>query len=128
MTSQPQKILIVDDEAYIRLLIEQALEDLEEDGVEIFHAGDGDEALRLVQEEQPRLVFLDVMIPNRNGFEVCRVIKHELKLKDVFVVILTAKGQRNDRQLSEEAGADIFLTKSFDPDELLALTKKVLEL
>lgn len=122
----PKKILIVDDEAYIRLLIEQTLEDLQDGEVEILHAGDGAEALEMIQAEHPRLVFLDVMIPNINGYEVCRTVKRDLKLEDIFIVILTAKGQRYDRQLSEEAGADIFMTKSFDPDELLALAKKVL--
>lgn len=124
--SNPKKILIVDDEAYIRLLIEQTLEDLQGGEVEILHAGDGAEALEMIQAEYPRLVFLDVMIPNMSGYEVCRTVKRELKLEDIFIVILTAKGQRYDRQLSEEVGADVFMTKSFDPDELLALAKKVL--
>jgi DNA-binding response OmpR family regulator len=123
--SQARKVLIVDDEAYIRLLIEQTLEELEEQGVELIKTDNGDDALRLIREEHPRLVFLDVMIPKINGFEVCRMIKRELKMDDVTIVILTAKGQEYDRQTGEAAGADLYMTKPFDPDELLDLAIKV---
>lgn len=125
-SSVSNKVLIVDDEAYIRLLIEQTLEELEEQGVEIIKADNGDDALRLIQQERPHLVFLDVMIPKINGFEVCRVTKRDLALDDVFIVILTAKGQEYDRQTGEAAGANLYMTKPFDPDELLELAIKVL--
>jgi DNA-binding response OmpR family regulator len=121
-----KKILIVDDEAYIRLLIEQTLEDLEEDSVELIQAENGMDALGLVKKEKPRLVFLDVMMPQMNGFDVCRVIKRDWHMDDVFVVILTAKGQEYDRQVSEEVGANRYMTKPFDPDELLDLAIEVL--
>ena len=124
----PKKILIVDDEAYIRLLITQTLEDLEEDGLQMFQAGNGEDALRLVRKEMPDLVFLDVMLPEINGFEVCRIIKRELNLENVFVVILTAKGQDYDRKTGEDVGANNYMTKPFDPDELLELVVKVLEI
>ena len=70
-------VLIVDDEPNIRTLIEQALEDLTDEGVEIVTAADGDEAIEVVRDREPRLVFLDVMMPKRNGFDVCRAIKTE---------------------------------------------------
>ena len=124
--SLSQKILIVDDEAYIRLLINQILEDLEDDGLQVFQADNGADALRLVKEQRPDMVFLDVMIPKINGFEVCRIIKHELKLEDVFVVILTAKGQEYDRKTADDVGTNRYMTKPFDPDELLDLVVKVL--
>jgi two-component system, OmpR family, alkaline phosphatase synthesis response regulator PhoP len=114
------KVLIVDDEMHIRTLIEQTLEDLEDEGVELLTAGNGAEALELIKEEKPNLVFLDVMMPKMNGFDVCNAIKHELGLKDVYVVMLTAKGQEFDKQRGAEVGADIYITKPFDPDELLA--------
>jgi len=127
MADRPQKIvLIVDDEAFIRLLLEQTLEDLEDEGVDILSAENGADALELVKSKHPRLVFLDVMIPRMSGFDVCRAIKRELKMEDVYVVILTAKGQEYDRQVSQEAGADLYMTKPFDPDELLDLARKVL--
>jgi len=122
------KVLIVDDEAHIRLLIEQTLEDLEDEGVELLVASDGEEALDIIQAERPRLVFLDVMMPRMNGFEVCRTVKREWGLQDVTIVMLTAKGQESDRQQGEAVGADTYMTKPFDPDELLALTEQVLGL
>ncbi len=120
-------VLIVDDEQHIRLLIEQTLEPLEDEGVELLTAGDGETALGVVQQHRPALVFLDVMMPKRNGFEVCRAIKQELGLADTYVVMLTAKGQAYDRAQGLEVGADVYLTKPFDPDELLDLARRVLE-
>jgi len=125
-TQQHKKILIVDDEAFIRLLLEQTLEDLEEKGVELISAENGEEALALVKSERPGLVFLDVMIPRLSGFDVCRVIKRDLKLEDVYVVILTAKGQEYDKEIGREVGADLYVTKPFDPDELLELATRIL--
>jgi len=122
------KILIVDDEAYIRLLIEQALEDLEDGGVQLLTADDGQEALETIRTEKPDLVFLDVMMPTMNGFDVCHAIKHELRLDKVYVVMLTAKGQEFDRQRGREAGADTYMTKPFDPDELFEKAAEVLGL
>ncbi len=124
----PSKILIADDEAFIRLLIQQTLEDLEDQGVQIFTAASGGKALEIIRAEKPGLVFLDVMMPEINGFEVCRLVKQDEALKDVFIVILTAKGQEVDRQRGEEVGTDHFMTKPFDPDELLALAARVLGL
>ena len=127
MTNKPsRKILIVDDEAHIRLLIEQTLEDLEYENVEILSADNGADALNTIQDLKPELVFLDVMMPNIDGYTVCRMIRRDLKMKEVYVVILTAKGQEYDRRLSEESGANQFMTKPFNPDELLELAKKVL--
>ena len=121
-------VLIVDDEQHIRLLIEQTLEELEDDGVELLTAGDGEEALTFVEQHRPALVFLDVMMPKRNGFDVCRTIKQELGLDGTHVVLLTAKGQAYDRQQGEDAGADLYMTKPFDPDELLQHARSVLGL
>ncbi len=120
------KILVADDEAFIRLLIEQTLEDLEEEGVEILTADNGEKALRMIQEEKPELVFLDVMMPIMNGFEVCEAVKRGFKMEDVYIVLLTAKGQEFDRQRGEQAGANIYMTKPFDPDELVELAQKVI--
>jgi two-component system, OmpR family, alkaline phosphatase synthesis response regulator PhoP len=120
------KVLIADDEAYIRLLIEQTLEEFEERGVEILTASDGEEALQLIESEKPGLIFLDVMMPGKNGFEVCEVVKQQWKMENVYIVMLTAKGQEFDRIHGEQAGADIYMTKPFDPDELVELTGRVL--
>ena len=121
------QILVVDDEAHIRLLLEQTLEDLGDQGVEILTADDGAEALEIIRARRPALVFLDVMMPDMDGFEVCRIVKHDLGLDNVYVVILTAKGQVVDRQVGEQSGADLYLTKPFDPDHLVAIARRVLE-
>ena len=123
-----QKLLIVDDEAHIRMLIEQTLEELENEDVEFLSAENGEEALKIIQEENPQLVFLDVMMPKMNGMEVCRRVKKELGLNHVFIVLLTAKGQELDRQKGIEVGADLYMTKPFDPEAILAKAKEVLGL
>ena len=123
-----QKILIVDDEAHIRMLIEQTLEELEDEGVEFLTAENGEIALDIIQKENPKLVFLDVMMPKMNGMEVCRRVKKELLLDDVYIVLLTAKGQEIDRLKGQEVGADVYLTKPFDPETLLDKARTVLEL
>lgn len=123
-----QKILIVDDEPHIRMLIEQTLEELEDEGVEFLTAENGEIALEIIQEENPQLVFLDVMMPKMNGMEVCRKVKKELMRNDVFIVLLTAKGQELDRQKGQEVGADVYMTKPFDPEAILNKAKEVLGL
>ena len=121
-----QKILIVDDEAHIRMLIEQTLEELEDEGVEFLTAENGEIALEIIQEEKPNLVFLDVMMPKMNGMEVCRRVKKELGLEEVYIVLLTAKGQELDRLKGQEVGADVYMTKPFDPEVILNKAKEVL--
>src|ERR1700712_4343675 len=103
-----QKILIVDDEPHIRMLIEQTLEELEDEGVEFLTAENGEIALQIIQRENPQLVFLDVMMPKMNGMEVCRKVKKELNLTDVYIILLTAKGQEGDRLKGEEVGGVVF--------------------
>ncbi len=121
-----QKILIVDDESHIRMLIEQTLEELEDEGVEFLSAENGEDALGIIQEEKPNLVFLDVMMPKMNGMEVCRRVKKDLGMNDVFIILLTAKGQELDRQKGLDVGADVYMTKPFDPEVLLTKAKEVL--
>lgn len=123
-----KKILIVDDEAHIRMLIGQTLEELEEEGVEFLTADNGASALELIQSEKPNLVFLDVMMPKMNGMDVCQRVKKELAIDDVYIVLLTAKGQELDRQRGQEVGADVYMTKPFDPEVLLSKAREVLQL
>ncbi len=120
-----QSILIADDEAHIRILMEQTLEDLEEQGVELLLATNGAEALEIIQTQKPDLVFLDVMMPKMNGFEVCQIVKQNASTQDIHIIMLTAKGQEFDRQKGEEVGANFYMTKPFDPDEIF---KKALEI
>ena len=120
------KVLIVDDEPFIRLLLEQTLEELEDEGVELVTADNGETALDIIRSETPEMVFLDVMMPKMNGFDVCHQVKNELGLTDVFIVLLTAKGQEFDKQRGVDVGADIYMTKPFNPDDVLAKTREVL--
>ncbi|MEL6381965.1 MAG: response regulator [Cyanobacteria bacterium J06626_18] len=121
-----RKILIVDDEAHIRILMEQTLEDLEDEGVELLTAKDGAEALELIQTERPALVFLDVMMPKMDGFEVCQSVKGDTTLEDTYIIMLTAKGQAFDQQRGQDVGANLYMTKPFDPDEILEKATEIL--
>lgn len=121
-----KKILIIDDEPYIRALLEQTLEDFEDEDVEILTAKDGEEGLEVIEEEHPDLVFLDVMMPKKNGFDVCQTVKKEWNLDDVYIVMLTAKGQEFDKKKGLEVGADTYMTKPFDPDEIVEKASEVL--
>lgn len=122
-----QKLLIVDDESHIRMLIEQTLEDLEDEGVELLFAENGEQALEMIKKEEPNLVFLDVMMPKMNGMQVCQIVKKELGLEKVYIVLLTAKGQEIDRQKGLEMGADRYMTKPFDPNEMFDVASEILK-
>ncbi len=123
-----QKILIVDDEPNIVILMEQALESLEDEGVELLTARNGLEALEIIKTEKPNLVFLDVMMPKMSGLEVCQVVKHELQMTDVYIIMLTAKGQEFDKQKGIDVGADLYLTKPFRPKEVQEKSMQILGL
>ena len=123
-----RSILIVDDEPHLRTLIHQTLEELEDEGVELLMASNGEEALATIESARPALVFLDVMMPKLSGFDVCSRAKQTLGLTDVYIVLLTAKGQEMDRQRGQEVGADLYMTKPFDPDALLEKARSVLGL
>ncbi|MEZ7197650.1 response regulator transcription factor [Pseudodesulfovibrio karagichevae] len=124
-----KKILIVDDEVHIKMLLEQTLEELEDEfEVDLYTASDGEEGLEFIRSKRPDLVFLDIMMPKMNGYEVCRIIKDDPSLKDVKIILLTAKGQEVDRKQGLELGAMMYMTKPFDPDEILRVSKELLEL
>jgi len=122
------KILIVDDEPHIRILLEQTLEELEDEGVELLVEENGEDALKTIKTELPELVFLDVMMPKMNGFQVCDAVKNQLAIDSSYIVLLTAKGQEFDKQKGQEAGADVYMTKPFDPDEIVEKAREVLGL
>jgi two-component system alkaline phosphatase synthesis response regulator PhoP len=121
-----KKILIVDDEPHIRLLLQQALEEFEDHGVQILTVDNGIDALETIRERRPDIVYLDVMMPGMNGFDVCRKVKEDPGLTGVHIVILTAKGQEVDKQKGQDVGADLYMTKPFNPDDLVSRTATVL--
>jgi two-component system alkaline phosphatase synthesis response regulator PhoP len=122
----PKKILIVDDEVHIRILLAQTLEDFEDAGAQVLSASDGLEAWEIVQSEQPDVIILDVMMPGLSGYEVCQRIKGDPALSRAHVIILTARGQSEDRERSIKLGADDYITKPFDPDRLVRRVADVL--
>ena len=121
------KILIADDEPHIRLLLGIILEDFEDEGIEILTANDGSEALEIIKSELPDLVFLDVMMPKLNGFDVCQKVKGDLGLEGIYIVMLTAKGQEIDKEKGLQAGANIYITKPFDPDKIIEITNQLMD-
>jgi DNA-binding response OmpR family regulator len=118
-------IVIVDDETHIRILLEETLEELEDDGIEIYLASNGEQALEVIQRHQPKLVFLDVMMPILNGYDVCEQVRADPALAGMEIIMLTAKGQDQDRQRGMAAGANDYITKPFDPDVILARARSV---
>lgn len=122
------KILIVDDEEHIRFLLEQTLEVLEGEGVELLLAENGETALECIRAEKPEMVLLDVMVPKLNGFDVCNTVKNVLGMKEVYVILLTAKGQEFDKQRGQEVAADLYMTKPFHPGKLLEKAREILGL
>lgn len=125
-----QRILIVDDERRTLLLMERTLRDLQDDheDIEILTAANGEEALEIIATDRPALVYLDLMMPRVGGLDVCRAVKGAMGMQDTYIVMLTAMGQQADRQKAQEVGADLYLTKPFDPDTVLAIAKDVLGL
>ncbi len=122
------KILIVDDDPCIRLLLEQILEELVDEGVELITADNGEVALDIIRREIPEIVFLDVMMPKMNGFDVCNAVKNELHIEGLTIVMLTVRGQKVDKQRGMAVGADRYMTKPFNPEEILDVAREILRL
>lgn len=117
------KVLVVDDEPFICRSLSFVLR---KDSYEVFEARNGEEALEVIRKERPDLVFLDVMMPKINGFDVTRHVKADPELRSTKIVLLTAKGQDADRQTGEDAGADDYMTKPFSPTKILERARALL--
>ena len=112
-----KKILVVDDEKPIADILEF---NLKNDGYEVICAYDGAEALKLVEEHTPDLILLDIMLPEKDGMEVCKEVR---KKYDMPIIMLTAKDSEIDKVLGLELGADDYVTKPFSTREILARVK-----
>ncbi len=119
-TSQRRKILVVDDEPRIIQFIRL---NLEHDGFEVYEATSGPQALEKLRDQLPDLILLDVMMPDIDGFETLRLIR---EISTVPVIMLTAKGEEDDRVRGLELGADDYVTKPFSPRELVSRVRAVL--
>ncbi len=114
-------MLVVDDEEIVRDVVVRYLE---RDGYRTLEAADGAEALRLLEAESPALVVLDLMLPRRDGLEVCRWIRAR---SDLPIIMLTARGEEADRIVGLELGADDYVTKPFSPRELAVRVRNLLK-
>ncbi len=118
-----KKVLIADDEANIVMSLHFLMEAA---GYEVRTVADGDTALRVLLEFRPDLVLLDVMMPKRNGYEICQAIRETPALRGVKVVMLTAKGRDIDAEKGLALGADAYVTKPFATKDLVARVKAML--
>ena len=118
----PKKILAVDDERHIVRLVQV---NLERAGYTVVTAFDGREALEKVESEQPDLVVLDVMMPYMDGFEVLQTLRKNQSTRDLPVIMLTAKAQDADVFRGWQSGVDCYLTKPFNPMELISFVKRI---
>ncbi len=119
-----KRILIADDNENIREALTYLLED---EGYSLSMAKDGAETLAKVREVHPDILFLDIMMPEINGYDVCRTIKNDPELRNIYVIMLTAKGQAAEQERGRAAGADEYIVKPFSPMEILAKIKNILK-
>lgn len=121
--SEKKKILIVDDEKDLVSLVSLHMKMA---GYEVLTASNGEKALAVAQEEKPDLIILDLMLPKIDGWEVCRRLRQDPEIKNVPVIMLTARAEIKDKLKGFEAGADDYVTKPFSPRELVSRVKRVL--
>lgn len=119
-----KKILAVDDEPNILMSIEFILE---MEGYEVHTARDGDEALEAALRIQPDLILLDINMPRKDGYEVCRIIRENVTMAGTKVIMLTAKGQSLEKKKGIEVGADEYVTKPFGTEDLLEKIRALIE-
>ena len=118
-----KKILVVDDEPNI---VRSLAYIPKKEGYDVSTAKDGEQAMDMVRDSKPHLMILDVMMPRKSGYDVCEEVKSDPDLRDIHVMMLTAKGQVGDREIGLSKGADEYLTKPFSPRLILNKVKELL--
>lgn len=121
---EKKKILAVDDEPNILMSIEFILE---MEGYQVYTARDGDEALDVADRVQPDLILLDINMPCKDGYEVCRILREREDIAGMKVIMLTAKGQALEKKKGLEVGADEYITKPFGAEDLLEKIRALIE-
>ena len=116
-------ILVIDDEPYILRSLSYLLQ---REGYTVATATNGEEGLQRVRSLRPPLVFLDIMMPHMNGYEVCEQVKQDATLENTYVIMLSAKGQQIDRERGLLGGADEYMTKPFSPREVAQRVRSIL--
>jgi len=119
-----KRILVVDDEEDIRNMLRFRLEAL---NYEVFEAEDGQEGLDKARSTKPDLVILDLMLPKIDGFKVCRMLKFDEKYKHIPIIMFTSRGEKKNKEVGKEMGADLYVTKPFEPEGLLKQIEELLE-
>lgn len=117
------RVLIADDEPNIVISLEYLMR---REGHEVSVARDGDEALAMIRRDKPDLVLLDVMMPGKNGFEVCQAVRAEAELADIRIIMLTAKGRETDLAKGKALGVDAYIVKPFSTRELAERVRQML--
>jgi CheY-like chemotaxis protein len=117
-----KRILVADDDPVILRLIQV---NLELEGYQVLTANNGEEAVATATAEHPDLVILDIMMPRLDGYQACEQLKAEAATKDIPVVFLSAKAQQSDIEKGKTYGVDEYLTKPFDPTELLDVVERL---
>jgi two-component system phosphate regulon response regulator PhoB len=116
------KVLVIEDEAAIVTMLKY---NLEQEGFTVHAAGDGEEGLLMVSEKQPDVIVLDWMLPSMSGVEVCRQLRRNQQTKNIPVIMLSARGEEEDKVRGLDCGADDYMTKPFSPTELIARIRAV---
>jgi len=119
-----KKILVADDEPYILMALTDAVE---MEGYDCVTAVNGKEAVEKAREELPDLILMDIMMPYKDGYEVCEELKADPETRDIQIIMLTAKSQQVDIQRGKEVGADDYITKPFRPSTLRKKFNEVLD-
>jgi DNA-binding response OmpR family regulator len=123
MINKNKKILVVDDDSHIRQLVK---DNLKEENYEVFTANDGLSAMDLIDRVKPDLIILDVMMPDMDGWEVCKTVRD--RGENTKIIMLTARSTSRDQMIGRRIlKADEYLTKPFDIEELLLQTRRLLE-
>jgi DNA-binding response OmpR family regulator len=123
MANAAKRILVCDDDPVILRLLQV---NLELEGYDVITGRNGEEAVTLAEETTPDLVILDIMMPRLDGYQACKQIKNNNSTKDTPVIFLSAKAQQSDIDKGKEFGVSAYLTKPFDPNELLSIVDRLL--
>jgi DNA-binding response OmpR family regulator len=123
MAEKSKKILVVDDEPDVASLLTLLLKS---QGYNVIAAGDGQEALELARKQSPDLILLDIMLPRMDGYKVARMLKFDENFSHIPIIMLTAKIQEKDKETGLEMGANAYVTKPFDTEQLLKKIKDTL--
>lgn len=118
-----KKILVVDDEPHLLLLMEARLK---ASGYEVLTAADGQTALEMAKKQNPDLMILDLMLPKMDGYKVCALLKKDMRYSRIPIILFSARAQQEDMKMGEEVGADAYITKPFEPKRLLAKMEELI--